>query len=124
MHEGVICRAADGDLTLAPTTRSVRGSATAGLGVDFLRPARGDLLVARGVVLRATHRQAACRCEVYAMGLRPPSPSPAGRTAPTLWPRARCAPYANAASRGLPTARWSSSTTSRRPAVRRPGSPR
>ncbi|MFJ8113761.1 PaaI family thioesterase [Streptomyces sp. NPDC096132] len=50
---------------LTARTESEAGTATAGLDINFLRPARGSLLIARATVIHATGRQAFCRCEVY-----------------------------------------------------------
>ncbi|MFE6098257.1 PaaI family thioesterase [Streptomyces massasporeus] len=65
VHGGVICYAADNALAFAATTELGKGTATAGLNINFLRPARGSLLIARATVIHATGRQAVCRCEVY-----------------------------------------------------------
>ncbi|MET8170252.1 PaaI family thioesterase [Streptomyces sp. NPDC005329] len=65
VHGGVLAYAADNALAFAATTKLGKGTVTAGLSINFLRPARGSLLVARAIVLHATGRQAVCRCEVY-----------------------------------------------------------
>ena len=40
---------------------------TSELKVNYLRPARGDWLVARAETLHCGRTQAVCRCEVYAV---------------------------------------------------------
>ncbi|MFF0001571.1 PaaI family thioesterase [Streptomyces avermitilis] len=67
VHGGVVAYAADNALAFVATTKLGKGMVTAGLNINFLRPARGSLLVARATVLHATGRQAVCRCEVYTM---------------------------------------------------------
>jgi uncharacterized protein (TIGR00369 family) len=65
-HGGVISYAADNALTFAGG--SVLGPAvvTAEFKINYLKPARGNVLRARATVIHAGKTQAVCRCEVYA----------------------------------------------------------
>ncbi len=67
VHGGVISYLADNALTFAGG--SVLGPAvvTAEYKINYLRPAQGDQLEARAVVIHAGKRQAVCRCEVFTM---------------------------------------------------------
>ncbi|MEU6352284.1 PaaI family thioesterase [Streptomyces sp. NPDC047072] len=64
VHGGVLGYAADNALSFA--AGSVVGSAvsTAGFTVDFLRPARGEVLRARAEVVRAGRTRVVCRCDL------------------------------------------------------------
>ncbi|KUN62829.1 MULTISPECIES: PaaI family thioesterase [Streptomyces] len=64
VHGGVLGYAADNALSFA--AGSVAGSAvtTAGFSIDFLRPARGELLRARARVVRAGRTRVVCRCDL------------------------------------------------------------
>ena len=65
VHGGVISYAADNALTFAGG--SVLGTAvvTAEYKINYLRPARGERLVALATVVHAGKRQAVCRCEIF-----------------------------------------------------------
>ena len=65
VHGGVIGSAADTALTFVGG--SVLGSAvvTSGFTINFLRPARGDFLIARATVVHGGRTQAVCRCDVF-----------------------------------------------------------
>ncbi|WP_433545034.1 PaaI family thioesterase [Streptomyces sp. CA-294286] len=67
LHGGVLAYAADNALTFA--AGSVLGPAvlTGGFSLQYLRPATGPTLSARASVLHSGRRQAACRCELYAV---------------------------------------------------------
>ncbi len=67
VHGGVISYAADNALTFAGG--SVLGPAvvTAEFKINYLRPAKGDALVARASVIHAGKTQAVCRCEVFSV---------------------------------------------------------
>jgi uncharacterized protein (TIGR00369 family) len=64
VHGGVVSTMADEAIAFA--AGSVLGAAvlTAEYKINFLRPARGERLVARGRVVSHSQRQAVCTCEV------------------------------------------------------------
>ncbi|HNS50218.1 MAG TPA: PaaI family thioesterase [Anaerolineae bacterium] len=66
-HGGVLCYAADNALSFAGG--SVLGPAilTSEFKINYLRPARGDRLVARASVVYAGRFQAVCRCDVFSV---------------------------------------------------------
>jgi uncharacterized protein (TIGR00369 family) len=65
-HGGVISYLADNAMTFAAGT--VFGdSLTLETKVNFVRPARGDKMVARAEVVHAGKRQAVVRCQVFAL---------------------------------------------------------
>ena len=68
VHGGVLAYAADNASAFAGG--SVLGPAvvTGGLTIDYVRPALGDLLVARAIVVSAGARSAVCRCELTVHG--------------------------------------------------------
>lgn len=67
-HGGVLAYAADNALTFAGgTVLGGVGILTRGFAIDYLRPAQGDVLLARAHVVTHTGRQAACRCEVWSV---------------------------------------------------------
>ncbi|MEJ6473168.1 PaaI family thioesterase [Pseudoalteromonas piscicida] len=64
-HGGVVSYLADNCITFAGA--SVLGSCvTSEYKVNYVRPAIGDILVARSNVLHSGKRQATCECKVYA----------------------------------------------------------
>jgi uncharacterized protein (TIGR00369 family) len=65
VHGGVLSYAADNALTFAGG--SVLGPAvvTAEYKINYLKPARGERLIARATVIGAGARQAVCRCDVW-----------------------------------------------------------
>ena len=67
VHGGVLAYLADNALTFAGG--SVLGEAvlTSEFKINYVRPARGERLVARAVVLASGQTQAVCRCEVYSI---------------------------------------------------------
>lgn len=67
VHGGVISYAADNALTFAGG--SVLGPAvvTAEFKINYLRPAGGEMLVARASVIHAGKTQAVCRCEIFSI---------------------------------------------------------
>jgi uncharacterized protein (TIGR00369 family) len=67
VHGGVLSYAADNALTFAGG--SVLGPAvvTAEYKINYLKPARGERLIARATVIGAGARQAVCRCDVWAV---------------------------------------------------------
>jgi uncharacterized protein (TIGR00369 family) len=67
VHGGVVSYAADNTLTFAGG--SVLGSGgvvTSEYKINYIRPATGDLLVARATVIYAGKTQAVVRCDVFA----------------------------------------------------------
>ena len=65
VHGGVIGSAADTALTFAGGTVLGGAVVTSGFTINFLRPARGDFLIARATVVHAGRTQAVCRCDVF-----------------------------------------------------------
>jgi uncharacterized protein (TIGR00369 family) len=65
VHGGVLAYLADNTLTFA--AGSVLGPAvlTGGFSIDYLRPADGATLRARGVVIQSSRSRATCRCDIY-----------------------------------------------------------
>ncbi len=65
VHGSVISYAADNALTFAGG--SVLGSAvvTAEYSIHYLKPARGEQIIARASVISAGRRQAVCRCDIW-----------------------------------------------------------
>lgn len=66
VHGGVISSVADTALTFAGGSVLGIDVVTSEFKINFLRPARGDRLVARAAVVHCGRRQAVCRCEVFA----------------------------------------------------------
>jgi uncharacterized protein (TIGR00369 family) len=62
---GVLGYAADNTLTFAGGTRLGADVVTAEYKICMLRPARGQLLVARASTLHAGRTQAVCRCDLF-----------------------------------------------------------
>jgi uncharacterized protein (TIGR00369 family) len=67
VHGGVLAYAADNALTFAGGGALGATAVTAGLTIDYLRPAVGHTLRARATVVHAGRRQAVCRCEIYTL---------------------------------------------------------
>jgi uncharacterized protein (TIGR00369 family) len=67
VHGGALSYLADNALTFAGG--SVLGPAvlTAEYKINYLRPARGERLIARASVVSTSNRQAVCRCDVWAV---------------------------------------------------------
>ena len=65
VHGGVIGSAADTALTFAGGTVLGGAVVTSGFTINFLRPARGDFLIARATVVHGGRTQAVCRCDVF-----------------------------------------------------------
>ena len=65
VHGGVIGSAADTALTFAGGTVLGTAVVTSGFTINFLRPARGDFLIARAKVVHGGRTQAVCRCDVF-----------------------------------------------------------
>lgn len=66
VHGGIVSYVADNAITFAGG--SVLGTAvvTSEFKINYLRPARGEFLVARATVVHHGRRQAVCRCDVFA----------------------------------------------------------
>ncbi|WP_214403262.1 PaaI family thioesterase [Pseudonocardia lacus] len=67
VHGGVLSYAADNALTFAAGAAIGPGLVTAGLTIDYLRPATGRTLRARARVVRAGRARVVCRCDVEAL---------------------------------------------------------
>lgn len=65
VHGGVIAYAADNALTFAGGLVLGPAIVTSEFKVNYLRPARAGVLVARASVVHAGKTQAVCRCDVF-----------------------------------------------------------
>jgi uncharacterized protein (TIGR00369 family) len=65
VHGGVISYAADNALTFAGGSALGTGVVTSEFKINYLRPAIGDMLIARADVVHAGATQAVCRCDVF-----------------------------------------------------------
>lgn len=68
VHGGVVSYAADNALTYAGASALGRGVVTSEFKINYVRPARGEWLIARAVVVHAGKSLAVCRCDVFAAG--------------------------------------------------------
>jgi uncharacterized protein (TIGR00369 family) len=68
VHGGVLAYAADNAITFAGGLVLGPRVLTGGLSIDYLAPARGDLLRARAVVVHRSTRRATARCDVGMVG--------------------------------------------------------
>lgn len=68
VHGGVIASLVDNTLTCAGGSALGADVVTAEFKINFVRPARGEALVARAGVIHAGRTQAVCRCEVFSLG--------------------------------------------------------
>ena len=68
VHGGVICYAADNAMTFAAGSLLGTGVVTAGLSVEYMRPAAGDALIARATVVHAGRNRVVARCDVFTVG--------------------------------------------------------
>lgn len=64
VHGGVLSYVADNALTFAGGTRMGVPVVTSEFKINYLRPATGDLLLARAEAVHAGKSQAVCRCDV------------------------------------------------------------
>ncbi|MFE9095825.1 PaaI family thioesterase [Streptomyces sp. NPDC007264] len=64
VHGGVLAYAADNALTFAAGAAAGTGLITSGLTIDYMRPAKGEVLRARARVIRAGRTRVVCRCDV------------------------------------------------------------
>ena len=65
VHGGVISYAADNALTFAAGFALGPAVVTAEYKISYLRPAKGEALVARASIVHAGKSQAVCRCDVF-----------------------------------------------------------
>lgn len=65
VHGGVLSYAADNALTFAGGTALGPGVVTSEFTINYVRPAIGESIVARAVVVHAGKNQAVCRCDVF-----------------------------------------------------------
>jgi uncharacterized protein (TIGR00369 family) len=65
VHGGVISYAADNALTYAGGSTLGRGVVTSEFKINYVRPALGELLIARATVVHSGKNQAVCRCDVF-----------------------------------------------------------
>lgn len=67
VHGAVISYAADNALTFAGGSALGPAIVTSEYKINYLRPAKGETLVARACIVHAGRSQAVCRCEVFAV---------------------------------------------------------
>jgi uncharacterized protein (TIGR00369 family) len=67
VHGGVISYAADNALTFAGGAALGPAVVTSEFKINFLRPAKGDELIARASVIHAGKSQAVCQCQVFSV---------------------------------------------------------
>lgn len=65
VHGGVLSFAADAALTFAGGAALGPSVVTAEYKINYVRPAMGELLVARASLVYAGRTQAVCRCELF-----------------------------------------------------------
>jgi uncharacterized protein (TIGR00369 family) len=68
VHGGVISYAADNALTFAGGSVLGPEVVTSEYKINYLRPALGEVLIARASVVHSSRTQAVCRCEVFVAG--------------------------------------------------------
>ena len=66
VHGGVVSYAADNALTFAGGAALGPAVVTSEYKINYLRPARGETLIARASIVYAGRTQAICRCDVFA----------------------------------------------------------
>lgn len=67
VHGGVVSYAADNALTFAGGFALGPAVVTSEFKINYLRPAKGDALVARASVIHCGRSQAVCQCQVFAL---------------------------------------------------------
>ncbi len=67
VHGGIVSYLVDNALTFAGGSVLGPNVLTQEFKVSYLRPAKGERVVARATVLYSSKRQAVCRCDVYGM---------------------------------------------------------
>ncbi|MFZ2099616.1 MAG: PaaI family thioesterase [Oricola sp.] len=65
-HGGVVAYLADNALTYAGGSK-LGDAVTLEMKINYVRPATGDMLIARATVLSSGKSQAVCRCDVFAV---------------------------------------------------------
>ena len=65
VHGGVLSYCADNALTYAGGTALGQSVVTSEFKINYLRPAIGDVLIARAEAIHVGKRQAVCRCDVF-----------------------------------------------------------
>lgn len=65
VHGGAIAAVADNALTFAGASALAVPVVTAGFTISYLRPATGEFLIARAVVVHCGRTRAVCRCDVF-----------------------------------------------------------
>lgn len=65
IHGGVLSYLADNALTFAGGLALGGDALTAGYTITYIRPAVGDVIIARAKTLEVTRRQAICQCLIY-----------------------------------------------------------
>jgi uncharacterized protein (TIGR00369 family) len=65
VHGGVISYAADNALTFAGGSTLGAAVVTSEFKINYLRPAIGELLIARATVIYSGKNQAVCRCDIF-----------------------------------------------------------
>lgn len=67
VHGGVVSYAADNALTFAGGSTLGPAVVTSEFKINFIRPARGEALLARASVVHSGRSQAVCQCKVFAV---------------------------------------------------------
>lgn len=67
VHGGVIAYAADNALTFAGGTVLGPSVVTSEFKINYLRPAQGEVLIARAMLVHAGTSQAVCRCDLFCL---------------------------------------------------------
>lgn len=65
VHGGVVSYAADNALTYAGGSMLELAAVTSEFKINYVRPAIGELLIARAASVHAGQSQAVCRCDVF-----------------------------------------------------------
>ena len=65
LHGGVLAYAADNALTFAGGSAMATAVITSEFKINYVRPAIGEMLIARGSVVYAGKTQAVCRCDLF-----------------------------------------------------------
>jgi uncharacterized protein (TIGR00369 family) len=67
VHGGVISYIADNALTLAGASTLVSNVVTSEYKINYLRPAKGEVLIGRETLVHYGKSQAVCQCRVYVL---------------------------------------------------------
>lgn len=68
VHGGVVSYAADNAIAFAAGSVLREGVVTSEVTIGYLKPAKGDVLTARAVVVHQGRNRAVCRCEIFFAG--------------------------------------------------------